>query len=252
MLLWNPKAEFLVAYEPGRAVHTHRGSITLPEGARYGQAVESSTGETFFLLKPSLSKLTISVKRRTTIVYPKDLGYMLLEAGVGPGSRVAEVGSGSGALTLALAYAVGGEGRVYSFERRPEFLELAKENVARWGLAERVEFYLRDPAKEGFGLEGLDAVFVDVPEPWRMARPAWEALAGGGAWVSISPCVEQIMKTVEALRGLFVATRVVEILEREILARPGRTRPRERGITHTCYIVSARKVISEASSGSGS
>ncbi len=214
----------------------------MPEGARYGQRIESSTGEIFFLLRPSLAQLTKSVRRKTTIIYPKDMGYMLLEAGVGPGSRVAEVGSGSGALTLALAYLVGEEGEVHSFERRLEFLELARENVERWGLGGRVRFYHRDPAKEGFGLSGLNAVFVDVPEPWTMAKPAWEALAGGGAWVSISPCVEQVSQTVEALRGLFVAVKVVEILEREILARPGRTRPKERGITHTCYIVSARKV----------
>ncbi|RKZ01393.1 MAG: hypothetical protein DRQ04_04945 [Candidatus Hydrothermota bacterium] len=153
-----------------------------------------------------------------------------------------EVGSGSGALTIILALAVGREGKVYSFERRKEFMENARENVRRAGLEERVEFFNMDPALEGFPVGELDAAFVDVPEPWTLAGPVHEALAGGGRWVSLSPTIEQVQMTFDALEEGFVRLKCVEIFEREMLVRRGKTRPRERMVSHTGYLVTASKV----------
>jgi len=185
----------------------------------------------------------MKVRRTTTILYPKDIGYLIMETGLSEGQRVLEVGTGSGALTLVLARIVGGSGRVYSFERRPEFLENAKKNLEKWGLADRVEFILKDPAEEGFGIRDVHVAFVDVPEPWRMVRPAHEAIMGGGFWASLSPCVEQVLRVVEELEGSrFVAVKTVELLERELLVRPGKTRPRERMVSHTGYLTVARKI----------
>ncbi len=237
------KARFLVTYQPGKRVSTHLGEIVLPDDLEYGAAVRSSTGAVFYVLMPSTSDIAMKVRRTTTIIYPKDAGWMILEAGIGSGSKVIEVGSGSGSLTIMLARIVGPEGRVYSFERREKFLENARENVKRAGLLDRVEFALRDPAVEGFGVEDVEAVFVDVPEPWTMVPPAFEALAGGGAWISLSPNMEQVKETWRTLKSHgFVRFKAVEILEREILVREQGVRPRERMISHTGYIVSARKV----------
>lgn len=243
VLLWEPRASFLVAFEPGRRLDTHRGSVILPEGLSFGDPVETSTGHRFWALIPSLSELSMKVRRTTTILYPKDIGYLIMETGLSEGQRVLEVGTGSGALTLVLARIVGGSGRVYSFERRPEFLENAKKNLEKWGLADRVEFILKDPAEEGFGIRDVHVAFVDVPEPWRMVRPAHEAIMGGGFWASLSPCVEQVLRVVEELEGSrFVAVKTVELLERELLVRPGKTRPRERMVSHTGYLTVARKI----------
>ncbi len=243
LIYHSERAKFLVVYQPNKRISTHLGEIVLPESMRFGDSIESSTGRLFYALRPSTSDVAMKVKRTTTIIYPKDAGWMILEAGIGAGSRVLEVGSGSGSLTIMLATIVGPEGRVYSFERRGEFLENARSNVERAGLADRVEFILKDPATEGFGLTEIEAAFVDVPEPWTMVPPAFEALMGGGAWISLSPNMEQVKETWRALKEAgFVRFKAVELLEREILVREHGVRPRERMISHTGYIVTARKV----------
>jgi len=236
------RASYLVLYSPGKRFSTHLGEVILPPDLSFGDSLTTNTGRKFYLLRPTTSDLAMKVRRTTTIIYPKDAGYMLLEAGVGSGSRVLEVGSGSGALTIILALAVGREGKVYSFERRKEFMENARENVRRAGLEERVEFFNMDPALEGFPVGELDAAFVDVPEPWTLAGPVHEALAGGGRWVSLSPTIEQVQMTFDALEEGFVRLKCVEIFEREILVRRGKTRPRERMVSHTGYLVTASKV----------
>jgi tRNA (adenine57-N1/adenine58-N1)-methyltransferase len=191
---------------------------------------------------PSLSDLQMKVKRRTTIIYPKDAGFMLLQTGTREGSRVLECGSGSGAFTFLLACVVGKTGKICSFERRPEHLDQAKENLRRLGEFPQIEWHLRDAETEGFGQNGFDAAFIDVPEPWTLVAAAREALWPGGFWVSLSPNYNQVEKTVFALEAAsFTGIRTVEILEREILVRPEKTRPKEMGITHTAFITSARR-----------
>lgn len=215
--------------------------MLLEAGLRFGETITSSMGKQFFVLRPSTALLSMKVKRTTSIIYPKDAGLILLETGIGSGSRVIEVGTGSGALTVVLARAVGREGRVYSFERRSEFLENARENIERFGLGDRVEFCLKDPAKEGFGIEPVDAAIIDVPEPWTLVQSVFQVLKGGGFWASLSPSVEQVQKTFESLEGPFVRLKCLELLEREMLVRPGKTRPRERMVSHTGYLVFAQK-----------
>ncbi len=243
LLYHSERAKFLVVFQPQKRISTHLGELVLPETLELGAVLESSTGQPFYVLKPSTTDVAMKVKRTTTIIYPKDAGWMILEAGIGAGSRVLEVGTGSGSLTIMLARIVGPQGRVYSFERREEFLKNAMTNVERAGLAEQVEFALRDPAVEGFGVSEIEAAFVDVPEPWTLVSPVFDALMGGGAWISLSPNMEQVKETWRALKKHgFVRFKAVEILEREILVREHGVRPRERMISHTGYIISARKV----------
>jgi tRNA (adenine57-N1/adenine58-N1)-methyltransferase len=237
------KAHYFLQYKPGLKFSSHLGEIILKEGLKYGDVIESHTGHKFLVLKPSTSDLILNIKRKTTIMYPKDIGYLILETGLREGSIVAEVGSGSGGLTVVLASIVGDRGRVYSFERREEFHKLAKENIEKYGLSEKVTFFLRDVAKEGFGVTELDIIFVDVPEPWEIVRWAKESLKGGGFWASLSPNLEQVQKTVfELSNHNFALIKTVEILEREILVREVGTRPKEIMISHTGYLTVARKV----------
>ncbi|MEO0228983.1 MAG: tRNA (adenine-N1)-methyltransferase [candidate division WOR-3 bacterium] len=244
ILYGGKKAHYFIEYKPGGKFSTHLGEITLPEGLNYGDTLYSHTGHKFYVLKPSLSDLIIHIRRQTTIMYPKDIGYLILETGLCSGSKVAEVGSGSGALTTILASIVGDKGEVHSFERREDFHNLAKENVERYGLSHRVKFYLRDVAQEGFCVEGMDIIFVDVPEPWTIVKWAYSALKGGGFWASLSPNIEQVVKTVNELKNNnFILVKTVEILEREILVRDVGTRPRETMISHTGYLTIGRKIF---------
>lgn len=237
------KANYFLQYKPGQKFSSHLGEIVFPEELEYGKILLSHTGHKFLVLRPSLSDMILNIKRQTTIMYPKDIGYLILETGLREGSIVAEVGSGSGALTTVLASIVGERGKVHSFERREDFHKLAIENIQKYGISNRVKFYLRDVAQEGFGIQGVEVIFVDVPEPWEIVRWAKEALIGGGFWASLSPNVEQVRKTVtELLNQGFVLVRTVEILERELLVRESGTRPKETMISHTGYLTVARKV----------
>jgi tRNA (adenine57-N1/adenine58-N1)-methyltransferase len=238
------KREYIVQAQARLKISTDYGDIKLDDiiGKPYGLAGRTHLGTPFYCLKPSTSEMMMRVKRTTTIVYPKDFGYLLLETAVGPGSQVIEVGTGSGALTLTLAKFVAPDGMVYSYERKEEFLENAKKNVVRAGCGANVEFFCRDAGLDGFLQDDVDAVFIDVPEPWDIVPHAVKALRDGHHLVSLSPNIEQVKRTVDAmLQNGFVKVRVCENQQREILVRERGVRPRERGITHTAYLISGYK-----------
>lgn len=238
------KSNYLVRLKKGQMVRTHHGDIKHDEILKlgYGAKITTHLGKEFYLLPPTHYDRMMKVKRKTTIVYPKDAGWFLLKTSVGPGSRVIEVGTGSGALTILLASVIGDKGKVYSYERRKDFLENAIQNVERYNLADRVVFLQQDVSKDGFNETDVDAVFIDLPEPWKIVSYAKDALKPGYHLVSISPNVEQIKDTVEELiANDFKRIEVVETMLREILVREVGTRPRERAIVHTGYLVSAQK-----------
>lgn len=243
VILWSEEAEYLTVYAPGKKFSTHLGILTLPKKGIWGMPILTHQGKVFYLLKPVTTDLSIRVKRKTNIVYPKEAGLMILETGIGPGSRVIEVGTGSGALTIVLATVVGESGKVYSFDRRDDLQTNAVKNVKRAGLSSRVEFKLIDVGKTGFQLRDIDAAFVDVAEPWKLVEKVWEALKPGGSWASLSPNIEQVQKTVRALDGYFARLRTYEVILRPILVREDKTRPQDRIVGHTGYITFAQKVL---------
>ncbi len=241
---------YLIQVVPGGQVGTHHGVLPHDDviGRRYGEVVTTHLGKAYALMKPTLADRMMKVRRRTQIIYPKDAGLIVLKCGLGNGSRVIECGTGSGSLTMVLANAVGPDGRVFSYDRREEFTEIARSNVAAAGLEGRVEFKVRDVA-EGFDEEGVDAVVLDLPAPWEGVGAAARALVGGGRIASLSPTYNQVEKTVEALRGAgFIRIETLEVLVRQILVRPGKTRPADRMIAHTGYLTFARKALLEGGS----
>jgi tRNA (adenine57-N1/adenine58-N1)-methyltransferase len=245
ILYHSERMNYLLTVQPKGSFSTHRGQLPFDRiaGREYGDAIRTHLGFLFYLLKPGLADLAMKVKRSTTIVYPKDVGTMLLSAAVFPGARVIETGSGSGALTTILASFVRPDGKVYSYERRPEFSANARANVERYGLASLCEFFVRDPEHEGFEQADVDAVLLDVPEPWTLVSPAHKALKGGYTLVSIVPTVEQVRKTVSAMEMQgFTRIHVKETLEREMLVRTTGIRPADRMVAHTVYTIMGNKV----------
>jgi tRNA (adenine57-N1/adenine58-N1)-methyltransferase len=215
-----------------------------------GREIYSHLGYPFVILEPSTFDLVTQLKRITQIMYPKDIGYILIKLNVMPGSRVVEAGTGSGGLTLALARAVGPEGRIYSYEARHDISNLAQKNLARLGLAGWVDFKLRDIA-EGFDERGIDALFLDVRRPWAYLGPVVEALKDGGFFGAIVPTTNQVSELIQALEAgqAFGHIEVEEILVRPYKAVPGRLRPIDRMVAHTGYLIFARKVSREVSQG---
>ena len=235
---------FIFTLKAGSKFETHRGILQFDDliGKPWGTQVFSHTGAPFFLLQPSLSDLLIDLPRTTQILYPKDIGFILVTMGVGPGQSVMEAGSGSGSMTTALAYAVGPEGRVVSYEIKPDTQNLARKNLTRFGLESRVNFKLRD-IQQGLDETDADSFFLDVPNPYDFIAQVRAALKPGGFFCSLSPTFNQIEKTLYALRqNNFAFLEVCEILLRYFKPEPSRLRPTDRMVAHTGFLVFARRI----------
>jgi len=235
---------FIFPLLPGGSFHTHRGILNHDDliGKPWGSQVFSHQGSPFFMLQPSLADLLVDLKRSTQIMFPKDIGFILTSMSVGPGQTVLEAGTGSGSMTVALAYAVGPQGRVVTYERRPEFQSLARKNLERLGLDGRVEFKLGDIA-EGFSETNVDALFLDLPNPWDYVRQAWAALKPGGFFSNLVPTFNQVETLLYSLRQEhFAFIEVCELLMRYYKPEPTRLRPTDRMVAHTGFLIFARRI----------
>ena len=236
---------FLVELTSGRTLHTHDGIVKHDDitGKSDGARILTHMNRTFVAVRPTLIQRMMKVKRKTQIIYPKEAARIALELSIVPGVRVIEMGGGSGALTTLLASLVRPSGRVYSFDRSAEFQDVAKENIAKSGLSDAVEFSVLE-AGSSFGISDVDAVVLDLPEPWLAIRPAFDALRPGGQFASITPNVEQLKQIhIAAEDAGFSDLTAVEILERKILVRRREgVRPSERMIGFTGYLLFGRKL----------
>jgi len=235
---------FIFTLKAGGDFQTHRGVLFHDEliGKPYGSQVFSHMGAPFFLLQPSIADVLKDMPRATQILYPKDIGYILVMMGITPGKRVMEAGTGSGSVTIALATAVGAEGRVVSYEQKPDTQNLARKNLERVGLMERVEFKQRD-IREGFDETDMDAFFLDVQYPQEYIAQVRAALKPGGFFGTIIPTFNQVEKTLIALKkNNFAFVEVCELMLRHYKSDPARVRPADRMVAHTGYLIFARRI----------
>ncbi len=236
---------FIFHLEPGGELHTHRGIVYHDELVEktWGSQVHTHLGSIYFLLQPSLSDILKETKRNTQIMYPKDIGYILVTMGIGPGNHVLEAGTGSGALTTALAWAVGPQGKVYSYDQRPEMQNLARKNLQRINLLDRVELKVRD-ISQGFDEKNVDALFLDVPNPYDYLDQVRQALKPGGYFGSILPTTNQVTRLLGALHQFhFSFVDVCEIMLRYYKVVSERFRPADRMVAHTGYLIFARPML---------
>ncbi|MEM0083079.1 MAG: tRNA (adenine-N1)-methyltransferase [Candidatus Nezhaarchaeales archaeon] len=244
LLYLNGKRKYLTKVERGRVLHTHKGYVVMDSliGLRYGSRVKSNIGVDFVALQPTPWDYVLKVARRTQIIYPKDMALMIFKLGLRPGMRVVEAGTGSGALTCALAFFVR-PGVVYSYDIDPRFQEVARKNLERAGLLDYVVLKAKD-ITQGIDEEDVDAVVLDMATPWLVVPHARKALKGAGHFVSFSPTVNQVEKTVlELRRHGFIDIKVYELLLREVKVEEGAVRPETLMIGHTGYITFARKAL---------
>jgi tRNA (adenine57-N1/adenine58-N1)-methyltransferase len=205
--------------------------------------VTSHNGAPFYLLQPALADILRTTRRNTQILYPKDIGFIFMMLGIGPGQHVLEAGTGSGSLTTALAYAVGPQGRVTSYEIRPEMKQLAEKNLAKLGLNDQVTFIEGD-AGQGFAETNVDALFLDLPNPYDYMDKVRAALKPGGFFGSILPTTNQVSKLLGALhQSHFAFIEVCEVLLRYYKPVADRFRPVDRMVAHTGFLIFARPVM---------
>ena len=250
LLISQDRKQFIVRLQAGGQLQTHRGCINHDDllGQPLGREIRTHLSYPFAILEPSTCDLISELKRTTQIMYPKDIGYVLIKLNITPGSRVIEAGTGSGGLTLALARALGPSGRLYSYEVRPDVLRLAQKNLDGMGLVDRVELKLRDIAA-GFDETDVDALFLDMRDPGSYLSQALAALKDGGFFGAILPTTNQVSTLLDAMEAQHSLGQieVEEILVRPYKAVPARLRPADRMIAHTGYLIFARKVSREVS-----
>jgi len=197
----------------------------------------------FLVLTPTIRDDLEGLRRRAQTIGPKDVPALLWNCNLEAGDFAVEVGAGSGSLTIALAQAVGADGRVVTYDLRRDFLDIARRNVASAGFEGRVAFKVGDARKE-LPEQDADALFLDIPDPWEAVKTSANALRPCGTFASFSPNAEQVNQTVKALRtNTFVEIRTVEIIEREIVSQESGTRPSFAPLGHTGYLTFARKVL---------
>ena len=200
-------------------------------------------GNKFIVLVPSILDYLENIQRRAQIIVAKDSASIVQRCDISTGDLVVEGGAGSGALTIALARAVFPTGKVFSYEVRKDFADIARKNISMAGLLKVVELKEADIEK-GIPEKEVNAVILDLPEPWKTVPLAWEALKPCGYLASYSPTMEQVKETVRVMSKLpFVDIRTTEILEREIEVKETGVRPSFATLGHTGYITTARKVL---------
>jgi len=250
--LTDPKGRHhTVVLEPGKSFFTHRGSLSHDDliGRPDGSVVTSSGGTPYVALRPLLADFTLAAKRGAAVVYPKDAAQIVAMADVFPGARVIEAGAGSGALTCWLLRAAGECGSVTSFERRADFAEIARRNVA--------SFFGTVPAAwrliiGDFGTEAVrslpadhaDRVILDMLAPWDCLEAAARALLPGGVICCYVATTTQLSRTVEGLRaqGNFDEPSAWESLVRGWHVDGLAVRPDQRMIGHTGFLLTARRL----------
>ena len=247
VLLLDPRGNrYLVTLEPGGRFVFHRGSLSHDEliGSEEGAVVRTSTRLRVTLLRPRLIDYVLEMPRNTAIVYPKDIAVLLMWGDVFPGATVLEAGLGSGSLTLALLRAVGATGQVICYELRPEFVERALVNVRRFEGEPRNLLIREHDIYEGIPDGGLDRLFLDLPEPWRVVAHALEALRPGGILAAYTPSIIQAQQTVAALEaaGRFRQVETLETFYRPWHVEGAAVRPVQQMVAHTAFLTFGRLV----------
>ncbi len=247
LLIDSKGRHFLLKLEQGRVFQYHEGQVPHSDliGADDGSWITSSTGAHLLLIRPRLADYILKMKRGAQVVYPKDLGPILVYADIAPGMTVLEAGTGSGALTLALARAVGDTGRVVSVEMREDHAEHARKAIERWQgeIPANLELRIGDVA-EAVADVAPDRIVLDLPEPWQVLDAAVAHQPNGGVFAAYLPTVPQLQTLVETARetGSFTEIEVKEFLYRDWNVAGRSVRPEHNMIGHTGFLVFMRKV----------
>lgn len=246
LLVDRKQRRYLVTLAEGKSFHSHAGTLDhdLLIGGHEGRRVRTSGGAEVVALRPTLADYVLKMKRGAQVIYPKDIGPILVYGDVFPGARVVEAGIGSGALTLALLRAVGPAGAVTSYERREDHAAQASANIAAFH-GETANHVLRlADVTDGIEERDVDRVLLDLPEPWTVVAAARDALAPGGILLTYLPTVPQVQKAVDAMGAHgFGFCETFEVLHRGWNIDGMSVRPDHRMVAHTGFLTIARLLV---------
>lgn len=247
LLIDRKERRYLTTLKDGGEFHTHAGVVPHADliDRFEGTRVRSGRGAEYLVLRPTLSDFILKMPRGAQVIYPKDLGPILMLADIFPGARVLESGVGSGALSMTMLRA---GAHITGYELREDFAEKAMANVETFLGEEarsRYDIHIRD-AYEGIDETNMDRVVLDLPEPWQVVPHAVQALRPGGIILAYTPSITQAMKFRDALtfHG-FADIDTIEVLNRGWHIENRAVRPNHRMVAHTAFLTSARLLTKE-------
>ena len=243
MLIDAKDRQYLITLKPDAAFHTHAGIIQHNDviGALEGSLIKGNTERSFLVVRPTLSEVILKMPRGAQVIYPKDLGTILMQADIGPGMRVLEAGVGSGALSMTLLRA---GALITGYEIREDFAEHAKKTVREYlGDDVHYDIHIRD-VTHGIDEVDLDRIILDMPEPSLVVEHAEKALRPGGILLAYLPTINQTQLFRETLRKYqFGLEETVEIFRRTWHIDGRSVRPDHRMVGHTGFLTSARRLV---------
>jgi len=211
-------------------------------GKEYGKQITIGNKK-YWILKPSLQDKLHGMKRHAQIILPRDAAHIIMNCSIESGHTVMEAGIGSGSLTIALANAVAPNGKVISYDYRKDFIDHAMKNLKNAELEKHVKTKIKDITK-GISERELDAIILDIPNPWDAINHIWNALKPGGYLCTYSPLISQVEQTIKEIRKHnFIEVKTFENIQREMVVSDRGTRPSFDMLGHTGYITFARKVL---------
>lgn len=246
IILVDPKGEeHLLTLTPGKPFGTHRGNILHDDiiGKPDGTRVWTARGTAYRVFRPTFNQYILNLKRNAQIIYPKDIGPILLWADIFPGATVIEAGVGWGALSIKLLEAIGPGGRLVSYEIREDFAESGKKTISRFlGECPNHEIKVRD-IYQGIDETEVDRLVLDLPEPWHVVPHAAEGLVPGGILLSYLPSTLQVKQMVDRIeeQGSFAEPEVFEVIHRPWHVKGQSVRPVQWMFSHSAFIVVTRK-----------
>lgn len=238
---------YLIELRAGARFQFHAGIVEHDAliGSDEGVRIATSTDARLVAVRPRLADYILRMKRGAQVVYPKDIGPILVWGDIAPGMTVVEGGTGSGALAMAIARAVGPAGRVVSVEIRPDHAAHARKVIGRFfgAIPEQLELRHGELAAVIVEVEP-DRIVLDIPAPWEVVPAATKAMVPGGVLVSYLPTVPQVERLRDAMRDRFIDTITIEVLLREWAVDGRSVRPAHRMVGHTGFITSGRLAAS--------
>jgi tRNA (adenine57-N1/adenine58-N1)-methyltransferase len=249
LLIDRKDRRYLIRLSAGATFQTHAGVVAHDEIIGGGEGVEvaarrregkDTASRRLLVLRPTLSDLVVKMPRGAQVIYPKDLGTIIMKADLYPGARILEAGVGSGALSMV---ALRAGCVVAGYELREDFAERACSNVAAAiGSDAPYRVEVRD-VYDGIDEQNLDRVLLDLPEPWRALPHAEKALRPGGILLAYLPSINQTADLRAALGANgFGLAETIEVLQRSWHIEGRSVRPDHRMVAHTGFLTTARRL----------
>ncbi len=242
LLVDRKKRRYLLRLVEEGQFHSHAGFVehAVFVGESDGYIARSSRGGSYLAVTPTLAEFIMKMPRGAQVIYPKDIGAILMNADIFPGARVLEAGVGSGALSMGMLR-MGAD--IVGYELREDFAAKAVSNVTSFlgaAATARYRVELRD-VYEGIDETELDRIVLDLPEPWNVVKHAQTALRPGGIFFAYVPSTVQVARLHDALADSALGmAQTMEVLQRGWYVKGDAVRPDHRMVAHTGFLTTAR------------